>query len=248
MTDSAQAYLILGAAGGIGSEICRRLRKNGHRVMLAGRSEEPLAKLARELDAPHRTFDATSVEQVRSGAGEALETFGRLDGIANCVGSILLKPAHLTTADEWQQTLATNLTSSFAVVRAAYATMKDSGGSVVLFSTAAARLGLPNHDAIAAAKAGVTGLMRSAAASYASCGLRFNCIAPGLVQTKLTERIWKNERAAEASRSLHALGRLGTAGDIASLAVWLLDRSNSWVSGEEFGVDGGLSRLRVTSR
>ena len=81
--------------------------------------------------------------------------FGKVDGIVNCVGSVLLKPAHLTTPAEWHETLAVNLTSAFATVRAGHKVMRKSGGSIILMSTAAARVGLPNHEAIAAAKAGV---------------------------------------------------------------------------------------------
>lgn len=84
----------------------------------------------------------------------------------NCVGSFLLKPAHLTSAGEWQETLSTNLTSAFATVRGAAVVLRERGGAIVLMTTAAARSGLPHHEAIAAAKGGVIGLTLSAAASY----------------------------------------------------------------------------------
>jgi NAD(P)-dependent dehydrogenase (short-subunit alcohol dehydrogenase family) len=126
--------------------------------------------------------------------------------------------------------------------------MRKSGGSIVLMTTAAARLGLANHEAIAAAKAGVIGLMQSAAASYASRGIRVNAVAPGLVKTGLTERIWSKETSAEYSRNMHALGRLGEPKDVASLIVWLLDPENDWITGQVFGVDGGLGTLHVAAR
>ena len=83
------------------------------------------------------------------------------------------------------------------------------------------------------------GLMQSAAATYAAKNVRVNAVAPGLIQTKLTERIWSNEKAATASRGMHALGRLGTAADVASMIAWLLQEENSWITGQVFGVDGG---------
>ena len=92
--------------------------------------------------------------------------------------------------------------------------MRKTGGAIILMSTAAARIGLPNHEAIAAAKAGVIGLMQSAAASYASRGIRVNAVAPGLVKTRMTERIWSNEKTAAASCTMHALGRLGEPSDV----------------------------------
>ena len=122
-----------------------------------------------------------------------------------------MKAAHLTTDAEWDETIALNLTSAFHATRAAGKTMRK-GGSVVLMGSVADRIGIHSHEAIAAAKAGVVGLTKAAAATYSSRGLRFNAVSPGLTRTKLTERVWKNEAAAEASRDMHALHRPGRAG------------------------------------
>ena len=245
---SVNKFIVLGASGGIGSETCRRLRGNGSELLLVGRTQERLSALATELDSPFRVIDATAIDQVEDCIEHGLETMGKVDGIVNCVGSVLLKPAHLTTPAEWHETIALNLTSAFATVRAGHKVMRKTGGTIILMSTAAARLGLPNHEAIAAAKAGVIGLMQSAAASYASRGIRVNVVAPGLVKTGMTERIWSNEKSAEASRSMHAMGRLGEPGDVASLIVWLLQPENDWVTGQVFGIDGGLGTLRTSGR
>lgn len=245
---SSNKFLVLGASGGIGSETCRRLRASGAELLLAGRSHEPISELANELDVPFQVIDATAIDQVEACVDHGVETMGQVDGIVNCVGSVLLKPAHLTTPSEWDDTIASNLTSAFATVRAGHKAMRKTGGSIVLISTAAARIGLPNHEAIAAAKAGVIGLMQSAAASYAARGIRVNAVAPGLVKTAMTERIWSNEKSAEASRGMHALGRLGEPGDVASLIVWLLQPENDWITGQVFGIDGGLGTLRTGGR
>ena len=122
--------------------------------------------------------------------------------------------------------------------------MMSGGGSIVLVSSAAARTGLANHEAIAAAKAGVMGLTLSAAASYAARGIRVNCVAPGLVETPLAARITGNEGSLQASKAMHALGRIGQPGDVASAMAWLLDPANSWVTGQVIGVDGGLGTIR----
>ena len=242
------AYLIIGANGAVGSAVCRTLRTAKHPVYLAGRNDAGLAELGQQVEAPYEVLDAAVVEQVEDVATRAVEAFGRLNGIVNCAGSVLLKPAHLTTLEEWRTTIDVNLTSAFATVRAAHKTMKREGGAVVLMSSSAARVGLANHEAIAAAKAGVIGLMQSAAATYASRNLRFNAIAPGSVQSKMTERLWSNERAAELSRGMHPLGRLGEPEDIARLICWLLEPANDWITGQVFGIDGGLSRVRPTHR
>jgi NAD(P)-dependent dehydrogenase (short-subunit alcohol dehydrogenase family) len=241
-------YIVLGASGGIGSATCRRLREAGADLVLAGRNEETLAQLSEELGAPYHLVDATNFEQVDKLLGDHTDEAEPLSGVVNCVGSLLLKPAHITTTSEWSETIALNLTSAFATVHAAAKAMRKGGGSIVLMSSAAAQIGLPNHEAIAAAKAGVIGLTLSAAASYAARGIRVNAVAPGLVKTPMTEKIWSTPKSAEASRQLHALGRLGEPDDIASLICWLLAPANSWITGQIIGADGGLGSLRSTVR
>lgn len=243
---SQPVHLILGAAGGIGSALARRLAAGGARLVLAGRTAAPLHALAAELGADALVADATRFDEVERAVAAAVERHGRLDGAANCVGSLLLKPAHLTRAEEFADTLAQNLTSAFALVRAAARAMMDGGGgSVVLVSSAAARTGLPNHEAIAAAKAGVIGLAMSAAATYASRNVRVNAVAPGLVRTPLTRRVTGSAAGEQASLAMHALGRLGEPDDVASLIAWLLAPEHAWVTGQLFGVDGGLATLRA---
>jgi NAD(P)-dependent dehydrogenase (short-subunit alcohol dehydrogenase family) len=231
---------IIGGAGGIGSAVARRLRGSGAEVVLLGRSPEKLAILAAEIGADAEMVDATRMEEM----DEVIGGLGRIDGIVNCAGSILLKPAHLVTEAEWAQTVATNLTTAFATVRAGVKAFGSGGGSIVLCATAAARVGLPNHEAIAAAKGGVIGLTLSAAATYAARGIRVNCVAPGLVDTPLAARITGNEAALKASAAMHALGRIGRPDEVASGIVFLLDPENAWVTGQVLGLDGGLGTIR----
>ncbi|MCA9436057.1 MAG: SDR family oxidoreductase [Candidatus Omnitrophica bacterium] len=164
--------------------------------------------------------------------------------MVNCAGSLLLKPAHITSQEEWEHTLAANLTTAFSTVRTAGRTLSKTGGSVVLISSAAARTGLPNHEAIAAAKAGVIGLTLSAAATYAKRKIRFNCVAPGMVRTPLTEGMLSKGSAEEQSKSMHPLGRIGEPNDVARAIVWLLSPEQDWVTGQILGVDGGVGVAR----
>ena len=237
-------YAVVGATGGIGAALCRRLAARGARLLLGAREEAKLAALAAATNAAPQILDATEPEQVNAFIAQAVATYGQLDGVVNCVGSLLLKPAHITTNDEWDFTLRQNLNSAFYLLRAATKAMQARGGSIVLLSSAAARTGLANHEAIAAAKAGVIGLTLSAAASYAARGIRVNCVAPGLVATPLTARITGNEASVKASAAMHALGRIGAPEDVASAIDWLLDSANSWVTGQVIGVDGGLATVR----
>lgn len=111
-------------------------------------------------------------------------------------------------------------------------------------SSAAARIGLSNHDAIAAAKAGVIGLALASAATYAPRNVRINVVAPGLVRTKLSARIVENEASRKTSEAMHPLGRVGEPDDVGSLLAWLVDPQVAWITGQVFGVDGGLGTVR----
>jgi len=123
--------------------------------------------------------------------------------------------------------------------------MMHNGGSIVLVSSAAARIGLPNHEATAAAKIGVIGLTLAAAASYGPRGIRVNCVAPGLVRTPLTARLTANEASLKASDAMHVLGRIGEPAEVAAALAWLLDPAQGWVTGQVLGVDGGLGSVRA---
>lgn len=232
----------------MGSVLARQLASSGAHLVLAARNADALAALGSELGATTVIVDATQPADVERAVETAVQTFGRLDGAANCVGSLLLKPAHLTRPEEFDDVLSVNLRSAFSLVRSATREMMNNGtpagGSIVLVASAAARIGLANHEAIAAAKGGVISLTLSAAASYAAKQVRVNCVAPGLVRTPLTARITGSAAGEQSSLAMHALGRLGEPGDVARAIAFLLDPANSWITGQTLGVDGGLGTVR----
>lgn len=244
MSASTSRFLVFGAYGGVGSSLARLLTREGAHLALSGRDTDRLSALASELDALSLPADATVFDDVASVIEEADDALEGLDGVVSCVGSVLLKPSHLTSSDEWADTLHTNLTSSFAILRSASKALRKNGGAIVFVSTAAASIGLPNHEAIAAAKGGIDAMVRSAAATYGSAGVRVNAVAPGLVETPLTERITGNEKARASSEAMHALRRIGSPEDVAHAIRWLLSDEASWVTGQVLGVDGGLGRVR----
>ncbi|MCA8923358.1 MAG: SDR family oxidoreductase [Planctomycetes bacterium] len=246
-TTTQPSALILGATGGVGQALAELLLERGWSLLLGGRDPAKLRDLGARLGAPTVEVDARDWEAVDAAVQDATQRFGRLDGVANLAGSLLLKPAHLTREADYREVLDVNLGSAFACVRAAARTLGGPTpvGSLVLVSSAAASVGLANHEAIAAAKAGVEGLARSAAATYAPKGLRINAVAPGLTKTPLTRRLWESERAAAASAALHPLGFLGEPAHVASAIAWLLEPEQAWVTGQVLGVDGGLASLRV---
>jgi len=252
MNSTFPAYVIIGAAGGIGSAVCRMLATKGARLFLVGQTATKLEALAMELKGLNpageyltRVADATQSADIDLSFGEAVEKFGPLAGATNLVGSILLKPAHLTTDAEFEQTLRLNTYSAFYTVRAAAKAMMASGGSIVLASTVAARIGLINHEAIATAKGAVNGLVISAAATYAPKNIRVNAVAPGLVRTPLAAKITGSEMALKASTAMHPLGRIGEPDDVAAAISWLLDPATTWVTGQIIGIDGGLSTVKA---
>lgn len=150
----------------------------------------------------------------------------------------------MTSEADLADTLRQNVQTAFAAVRAAGKVMTD-GGSVLLFASSASEVGLPNHEAIAAAKGAVGALVRSAAATYAGRKLRVNALAPGLVATPLASRITGNPKSLEVSVAMHPAGRIGQPEDLVPAARWLLDPASDWVTGQVIAVDGGMSRLRA---
>jgi NAD(P)-dependent dehydrogenase (short-subunit alcohol dehydrogenase family) len=245
-SDSMTA-VIVGATGTIGSCLARRLVAAGQGVFLVGRNGERLQALGAELGVGYGVAELSSSDSLLE-AVAGVDPAAPISSFVNCVGSILLKPAHLTSDAEFREVVETNLFSAFATVRCAGKLLREHGGSVVLISSAAAKLGIANHEAIAAAKAGIEGLAKSAAASYAGANVRFNVVSPGLVKTNLTKRIWDAPAVASASAELHALGRLGEPEHIASMIAWLIDPENHWITGQVIGVDGGLASVQPRRR
>ena len=234
---------ILGATGTIGKAIATRLVPQGRHVLLIGRNRDKLDTLSSQLSQPSLCLDSIESQSLEEGLTQAARQYDGISAIVNCVGSLWLKPAHQTSDEDFRRVVETNLFTGFAAIRSGSNLMRDSGGSIVLFASAAAEIGIQNHEAIAAAKAGVIGLARSAAATYAPHNIRVNVISPGLIQTELTRHIWSHPRNAEASARMHSLGRLGTPEHVASLATWLLDPENDWITGQVIGVDGGLGHV-----
>ncbi|MGQ2915779.1 SDR family NAD(P)-dependent oxidoreductase [Microbacterium aurantiacum] len=228
-------FLLIAASSGIGQATAELLRSAGHDVVTTARNSGKIT--------PDAELDATDFDAVDRLIAEA----GDVDGVACFAGSMLLKPAHLTSRAQYDDIVAASLTTAFATVRAAGRHLRG-GGSVVLVSSAAAMAGLSNHDAIAAAKAGVIGLTLSAAASYAAQNLRINAVAPGLTQTPLTAGLTASEQSRKVSEAMHALGRLGEPEDVARAVVFLLDPANHWITGQVLGVDGGLGHVRPKMR
>jgi NAD(P)-dependent dehydrogenase (short-subunit alcohol dehydrogenase family) len=225
---------------GLDASECSKPDTHGRIVVASSRF--PLGLEIFECDAT-RLEDMNRAMNAFTGSSAGTDQGSRvLDGYVHFPGSLLLKPAHATKLEEWEEILRVNLTSAFIGLKAALIPMRKQGsGSLVFLSSVAATRGLPSHEAIAAAKAGIEGMVRSAAASYPN--LRVNCVAPGLTATRMTQRIVASESALQASLSLNAIKRPGTGNDIAAAVEFLLGEGSGFVTGQVIAVDGGMSTL-----
>jgi NAD(P)-dependent dehydrogenase (short-subunit alcohol dehydrogenase family) len=239
----AAPIIILGASGGIGEALARRLSARGAELFLTGRSPEKVGALADELKARHAVCDVLESSAVAAAVAEA-DTGEGIAGLAYCIGSIDIKPLKATKPEDFIQTYRLNVLGATDAIRAAEKGLKAAKGSVVLFSTVAVQQGFANHTLIATAKGAVEGLGRSLAAEYAP-HVRVNVVAPSLTRTPLAHTLTANEQMLQGIAGLHALGRIGEAEDIAALADFLLGPDSSWITGQVYGVDGGRSSLRT---
>lgn len=235
---------LTGAGGGIGSNVARLWLDAGGTVTLFGRTEAKLRTVAESTDTSRCQIavgDACQAVDLENAAKVAIDQFGQINALAHCVGSIKLKPLHAATLTEFDDVLNINLRSAFLAIKAVLPTMRSQqSGSVVLVSTVAASQGLNSHEMIAAAKAGLEGLVRSAAISYARTGIRFNAVAPALTDTPMAAPLLSNESARNISEQIHPLGRVAQSDEVARIITLLAGPETGFVTGQTWGVDGGL--------
>tara|TARA_B100000941_G_C28503404_1_gene555700 strand:+ start:1305 stop:2030 length:726 start_codon:yes stop_codon:yes gene_type:complete len=232
--------LIIGATGAIGSALAKKIVSQGNEVHLVGRDENSLSKLANELNSSFTVSDVLTEnysDKIISDLGDK-----DIDGLAFCVGSIELKPLKLTKKSDFMQCFNLNLISATEIIRASFEKLKKTKGSIVLFSTVAARKGFLNHSIISSAKAGVEGLTVSLAAEFAP-NIRVNCIAPSLSKSKIAAPMLKNEKILESISKMHPLKRIGNGDDFSTFISFLLSQDSSWITGQIFGIDGGRSSV-----
>ena len=237
-------HLIGGITGGIGSELAVKLDAEGDSVAGYARKAAVGDSFSPQDGFMLKTCDATDPDALETVINEFQKDLGSIDSYTHAIGSIYLRPAHLTPVEDWLQTIQTNLSSAFYALRSVTKIMSKQGqGSCLFFSTAAAQTGIANHEAIAAAKGGIEAMVRAAAASYATRGLRINAIAPSLTDTPLSQAIVGSEQALEISKRMHPTGAIGEASDVASLAAWLHSDQAKFVTGQTFVIDGGISKI-----
>ena len=233
-------YIIAGSTGTLGSSIAKFLSQDND-IHLIGRDNEKLEAQASTLNCSYTLIDLNNPIEPRE-FSKIIESDIEIQGLVNCIGSILIKPLHGTSIDEFNDVMTTNLFSSYLLLASFARRMKN--GSAIFFSSVAGSKGLSNHEAIAAAKAGIEGFVRSAAATYAKDNLRVNSIAPSIMDSNMSQKILSSEAAIEVSKNMHPISKIGDAGDILPVVKWLLSDDAKWVTGQTIHVDGGLSTVK----
>lgn len=226
--------VVIGGTKGIGSSVVQSL------------TDTNLYIIARSVDGFESTdklhYIAANITQQPINVSAFPEA---IDGIVYCPGSINLKPFHRFTEEDFVADWNINVMGAIKVLQALLPKLKHAPqASVVLFSTVAVSNGMPFHTSIAAAKGALEGLSRSLAAEWAP-NIRVNCIAPSLTQTPLAEKLVNTPEKIDHGGKRHPMQRIGQPADIAEMACFLLSDKASWITGQVFHVDGGMSTLKV---
>ena len=236
MNNKMKNLLLIGGSYGIGLELAKELHTENS-VFVASRTNENLSN----LKVTHIPFDATT-DTLDSSKLPAV-----IDGLVYCPGSINLRPFRGLKLETFESDMQLNFFSMIKVIQSVLPQLTASEqSSIVLFSTVAVKMGMPFHTSVAASKGAIEGFAKALAAEYAP-KIRVNVIAPSLTDTPLAEKFLSNEEKREKSAQRHPLKRVGTTEDIAQMARFLLTEKSSWISGQIFHVDGGISSLLVNS-
>ena len=234
--------LITGASGGIGRALAHQFFSEGLHVAAVGRDADRLAdvsatvRIAADTTTPEGAAQAIAATQEALGAAPTL--------LAHCVGSTLIAPLHRTRVEAYRDLMRVNLDSAVFMLQAWLTALQGAPGAAVFASSVVARVGVANHEAIAAAKGGVEALVRSAAATYAAQGVRVNAVAPGMTETPLTAGMLKVPAMREGAGRQYPLGGVQTAEQVAGVMAWLLGDGAARLTGQIIAVDGGFTTVR----
>lgn len=236
--------LVTGATGGIGGAIARQLHGRGATIVASGTRAEKLEALAEELGARCHVVAANLSDPDAPDAliAGAIDAAGSVDILINNAGLTRDNLAMRMKDEEWQQVIDVNLTSAFRLARAALrGMMKARWGRVVSVTSVVGATGNPGQANYAASKAGLTGMTKALAQEVASRGITVNCIAPGFIETPMTDALSDDQKSALLGRI--PAGRLGVVDDVAACAVFLASGEASYVTGQTLHVNGGMAML-----
>lgn len=243
---SGRAAIVTGGSRGLGKEMAEGLAEAGASLMLCARREEWLAPTLEEFRGrgfrvEGMTCDVARAEQVRQVVGRTLEVFGKVDILVNNAGVSWGERPERMPLDKWQKVLDVNLTGAFLFAQAAGGEMlKRNYGRIINVSSVSGLQSSatgPYYVGYAASKAGLFGLTRELAASWGREGIRVNAIAPGFFHSRLADAVI--EQAEESIRARSPIPRVGEAGELKGVAVFLASDASNYITGQTIVVDGG---------
>jgi 3-oxoacyl-[acyl-carrier protein] reductase len=240
---SGRTALVTGASGGIGGAVARQLHVQGARVVLSGRRQAALEELAAELG-ERALIEAGDLAE--PGAPDrlvaAVEGAGGLDILVNNAGLTRDNLALRLKDEDWQTVLEVNLSAGFRLIRGALRGMlRRRFGRIVNITSIVAVTGNPGQANYAAAKAGMIGMSKSLAAEVAARGITVNCVAPGFIETAMTDVLGAEQRARLLQQI--PLGRLGSGADVAAAVGYLASPAAAYVTGQTLHVNGGMAMI-----
>jgi NAD(P)-dependent dehydrogenase (short-subunit alcohol dehydrogenase family) len=240
--------MIAGASGGLGQALAQHLAPE-YTLVLVGRDLNRLEALYGNAHIL-LPIEAYTAESARALLAACQAKTGALpERYAHCVGNIRLGAIHRMSEADFKECLDANLMSAWVMLQALMTGWREQSiaGSAVFVSSAAARIGTPNHEAIALAKGGLEALIKSAAATYSPYGIRLNVVAPGLMDTPAASRLISTDAARQIAAKQYPLpAGIGDPDDVADLMAWLLSDRAQRVTGQVWSIDGGFSAIRPT--
>jgi 3-oxoacyl-[acyl-carrier protein] reductase len=240
---TGRTALVTGASGGIGEAIARQLHAQGASVIIAGRRREALDTLAEALGARVKVevaelAEPDAAERLIAGA----ESGGALDVLINNAGLTRDNLALRMKDEDWQTVVDVNLSAPFRLIRGALrGMMRRRWGRIVNVTSIVAVTGNPGQANYAAAKAGMTGMTKALAAEVAGRGITVNCVAPGFIETAMTDALSEQQRARLLERV--PVGRLGSGADVAAAVGYLVSDEAAYVTGQTLHVNGGMAMI-----
>ncbi|BAQ73736.1 oxidoreductase [Pseudomonas sp. Os17] len=244
---NGRVALVTGAARGIGLGIAAWLISEGWQVVLTDVDRERGSKVSRVMgeNAWFITMDVADEEQVAQGVAEVLGQFGRLDALV--CNAAVADPHNITLESldlaYWNRVLAVNLGGPMLLAKHCAPYLRAHGGSIVNLASTRARQSEPDSEAYAASKGGLLALTHALAISLGP-EIRVNAVSPGWIDAR-DPAVRRAEPLSDADHAQHPAGRVGTVEDVASMVAWLLSRNSGFVTGQEFVVDGGMTKKMI---
>jgi NAD(P)-dependent dehydrogenase (short-subunit alcohol dehydrogenase family) len=244
---AGRVAVITGGSSGIGAGMAGALARAGAQVVLVARDAERLGAAVEELRscggrAAWVSADLADRAEVERAAGEAAGAFGPPDILVNCAGINLRPPLSSLTPADWDLTMAVNLTAPFLLGQRYGPAMAERGwGRIINVTSQQAQRAFADSGAYGASKGGLAALTRSQSEAWASSGVCCNSVCPGFVPTRLNARVADDPVRSAAMAARTMVGRNGSPGDFAGMAVFLASRASDYVTGQTLYVDGGFS-------